>query len=309
MLKPCGKCNCGESCPGCRFVLTPGLDGEVYPCGRCGYEPTAPHSPRPAMSVPDRMVPIPVGAFAREALSMPFDHFGQFVRLATVPLLITGVAQFVGGLLVALTANSAFYLLWWLIFGLVTIPFCVGWTRFAVLGSDAMRDRSWLSHGTRELKYLAFSLALTILLFGPSAFCVYVSYARGWSIWLLLLGAAIGLATIWAAWRLTFALPAIALDSFQGLQVSLETDSIDRSSDYGGSCPGRFAFKLWAICCGAGHQIDPATTSSDSAGHGGLGTDVSFGGSLQRGCCHLLSVPDGFREHKNRLGCGSGATG
>jgi len=49
------------------------------------------------MANPDGKSPIPVGASAREALALPFEYFERFVRLATVPLLITAAAQFAGG--------------------------------------------------------------------------------------------------------------------------------------------------------------------------------------------------------------------
>ena len=164
--------------------------------------------------------PIPVGSSASEALRLPFDHLGQFARLATVPLVITAASQVIGGLLVALSAHSAFNFFWLAIFTVVAVPFSAGWTRFAVLGSAGVSNRSWFSFGHRELKYLIYSAGLALAIFGPAALCVYISYALGWSVWLLILAAVLGATEIVAGFRFMFILPAIALDSFRGVKTA-----------------------------------------------------------------------------------------
>lgn len=100
---------------------------------------------------------IPVGALALVALRLPFEHVEQFARLASVPLIITAAAQFSAGLLGAWTERLAFYLLWWPIFIVLAVQLSVGWTRYAVIGSEGIAGRSWHTFGARELKYLALS--------------------------------------------------------------------------------------------------------------------------------------------------------
>jgi hypothetical protein len=91
---------------------------------------------------------------------------------------------------------------------------------FRGLGSGAISDTSWSSIGVRELRYLAFSVGIAFSVIGPAALCVYLSYMLGWSILLLVVAALIGVAEVVLGLRLTFILPAIALDNFHGLKLA-----------------------------------------------------------------------------------------
>jgi len=165
---------------------------------------------------------IPVIATAVAALALPFARFGQFMRLAIEPALITAGAQAGGGLLVAKTGRSEFYLLWWAVYGLVAIPFSVSWTCLAVRGGEAISKRRWFTFGARELKYLAVSLGMAFVLFGPAAVCFYVAFLMGWRPSVLVLASVIFVVGIAVGLRLGFALPAIALDTFGGFKLAWE---------------------------------------------------------------------------------------
>jgi hypothetical protein len=238
IAQPCGECNCGKRCPRCRSTLGPGPTGDVYPCGNCRYDPRIARPGMLAMPEPSGTFPIPVGATAWQALKLPFQHPGLFMRLAVVPLAMIVAVQVAGGFLaengpafeplvltdqwafyaLLLRGHWAFYGLWLLIFWVVSAPFWVGWTRFSVLGTEGVSDYSWFTFRARELKCLAAFLVITVLVAGPILLCVYIGYALHWSVSALVLAAVIGVAEIVVGLRFTFVLPAIALDSFAGVR-------------------------------------------------------------------------------------------
>lgn len=165
------------------------------------------------------METIPISASAKEALYLPLGYFRQFFRFAFVPMLIVLAAQILGGVLAAVSGRKVFYGLWWLAYGIVAVPFSVSWTRLAVLGVDSNVDRSWFTFGVREFKYLSTSLVIALLLCGPPGTCLYIAYSMNWAALPLVLGLVLLLVEVAIGLRFTFLLPAIALDSYRGLEA------------------------------------------------------------------------------------------
>lgn len=163
---------------------------------------------------------VPIKAAAKEALSLPFQYFGEFLRLCFWPMVITWIGQFAGGALAVATEDKLFYGLWWLAYGIIIVPFSISWTRLVVLGVGSNTCRTWHTFGRKEFNYLSVALAITVLLFGPAALFFYVAYSMKWAAVPLLLACVVLIAELAVGVRFTFILPAIALESYVGLKAA-----------------------------------------------------------------------------------------
>jgi hypothetical protein len=166
------------------------------------------------------METIPVKASAKEALTLPFEHFGEFLRLSFWPMMIIWISQFVGGALAVATDDALFYALWWLAYGIIVVPFSISWTRLVVLDVGSNTGRTWHTFGRKEFKYLSVALTITLLLFGPSALFFYIAYSMEWAAVPLILACVVLIAELALGIRFTFILPAIAVDSYSGLKTA-----------------------------------------------------------------------------------------
>jgi hypothetical protein len=163
---------------------------------------------------------IPVKDSAKEALTLPFKCFAQFLRLCFWPMLIVWVSQFIGGALAVVTEHRLSYVLWWLVYGITIVPFSISWTRLVVLGAASNTDRSSYTFGKKEFKYLSVSLAIIVLFFGPLTLLMIVANSIKSVPLPLVFGCVVLVTELAVAIRFTFILPAIALDSYKGLKAA-----------------------------------------------------------------------------------------
>jgi len=163
---------------------------------------------------------LPVTSLSQQAFLLPFRRFPLFVRFALVPVVLTILSQIVSRYLASHTGHWYFYLLWILPFGLLSVPFSVGWIKLAVEGTESIANRSSFQFGRVEERYFIASLLLTTVLFGPGLICLWWAYSSGWAAIPIILTTIIFVTGIVVGWRFMFLLTSIALDRFAGLEDS-----------------------------------------------------------------------------------------
>jgi hypothetical protein len=170
------------------------------------------------------METIPVKASAKEALTLPFKHFGEFLRFSFWPMMIMWISQWVSGTLAVATGYAPFGLLWLPAYWTISVPFSVSWMRLAILGVGGNTGRSWHTFGRKEFKFLLMLLTMTLLfllfLVVPSALVLYIAYLMEWAAVPLILACVLLIANIAVGIRFTFIWPAIAVDSYVGLKTA-----------------------------------------------------------------------------------------
>jgi len=155
---------------------------------------------------------IPVTAIARRAIILPIIHLAEFSKFGLVPFVAIAVAQSGFGAIAVASKKPLFFSMWIPIASLVLVPLSVSWTRLAVEGTSAVRQRYFFSFGRTELASLGISLLLAAGLFGPFAICNAVAFALGWPILPILLGLILLVVGVALGFRLFFVLPGIALN-------------------------------------------------------------------------------------------------
>lgn len=169
----------------------------------------------------DQSPKLPVKSLSKQAALLPFQHFSLFARLAFVPVVLTILSQIMSEYLANRTGHWYFYLLWLLAFGFVSIPFYVGWTKFAVEGKASIANRSSVQFGRVERRAFIASVLVTTAIFGPVLIGLWWSYSSGWAPIPIIVTVIISVALIAFGWRFMFLLTTIALDRFAGLGESL----------------------------------------------------------------------------------------
>ena len=167
--------------------------------------------------------PLPVLKTAWAAACSPFEHAGDFVRLGWAPGVLMFAAQAAAAELATLLDRPLLAFAYWLPYPVITIPLAVAWTRLVFIGPEQQTTWPPFRFGRREFAYLATSIGLGLGLFSLSAIAGIVTYlfwARSWSLYALLLAVILLAAGFYAAVRLTFVLPSVAVDKFQGIATA-----------------------------------------------------------------------------------------
>jgi hypothetical protein len=163
---------------------------------------------------------LPVLATVAQAFSTLAGRAPQFAKLALVPAAITLASQIASGYLAAVL--GAFWLnwAWYLPYAIIATPFAVAWTRLILLPSSDAPVSVVPRFGKRELTYLGISIVLAALGVVPAlTTLVLLSSDRIGVAFgpMLVLVAVSVVVSIFVALRLSFALPAAAIDRFAGL--------------------------------------------------------------------------------------------
>jgi len=169
---------------------------------------------------PDKRPPLPVFATAGQTFSMLSGCAGRLAQLGLLPALITLASQIASGYFAAILGviwlNSA----WYVPYVIIVTPFAVAWTRVVLLGSAAEPASFVPRFGSRELTYLGVSLllALVTVVVPLGATLILFSSDRFGAAFgpLIVLDIVIVVLAIFTGLRLSFALPAIAVDRFGG---------------------------------------------------------------------------------------------
>ena len=164
---------------------------------------------------------LPVLPTVAESFSILANRGAQFAKLALVPVAITLASQIASGYFAAVF--GAFWLnwAWYLPYVIIVTPFAVAWTRLILLPSSGATVSVVPRFGYRELTYLGISIALAALtgvVPTLTALVLLTSDRIGVAFgpMLVLVAVSVVLATF-VALRLSFALPAVAIDRFAGL--------------------------------------------------------------------------------------------
>jgi len=170
------------------------------------------------------METIPVKASAKEALTLPFKHFGEFLRFSFWPMVIIWISMLVSVSLAVATGYAPFYLLWLLAYEIIAVPFRVSWMRLAILGVGSNTGRTWHTFGWKEFEFLLMLLMLLtvmpLFLAVLSALFLYIAYLMGGAAVSLILACVLLIAGCAVVTRFSFILPAIAVDSYVGLETA-----------------------------------------------------------------------------------------
>ena len=113
--------------------------------------------------------------------------------------------------------------MYWLPYVVITIPLAVAWTRLVFIGPEPQTTWHPFRFGMREFAYLATSIGLGLGLFILPAIAgtvTYLFWSRSWSLYALLLAVILLAASFYAGVRLSFVLPSIAVDKFQGIAIA-----------------------------------------------------------------------------------------
>jgi hypothetical protein len=169
---------------------------------------------------PDQRPTLPVFEIAAQSFSMMMSRTGPLAQVAFVPATITLISQIASGyfavILGVIWLNSA----WYVPYMIIVTPFAVAWTRIVLLGSAAEPGSFVPRFGSRELTYLGVSLLLALVTVGVPLGTTLILFSSdrfgaAFGPMLVLEGVILVLA-IFTGLRLSFALPAIAVDRFGG---------------------------------------------------------------------------------------------
>lgn len=101
-----------------------------------------------------------------EAYQAPFSNRRTFWRLGAAPMLVLMTAQFLIHLLLDPGLGDPYSVIAILLMtSVLTVPFAVGWYRDRFLGPETVKEKRGLEFSEREIRYLFFYFAVSLIIF------------------------------------------------------------------------------------------------------------------------------------------------
>jgi hypothetical protein len=163
---------------------------------------------------------LPVCVIARMAQRLPFANFSLFLKLAWFPALATFVAQIGVSVWATASKQPLLNLLWLLLYWVAATMFGVAWTRFTLLGREALPTKFPLRYGHREAYTMAADILILLGIFtlpAVLALMTYLAWSKFYAYYLLGTFVVCLVAALAIGIRFVFVHPAIAVDSFRGV--------------------------------------------------------------------------------------------